>query len=147
MLLGRWSWLVSLAVLLGCERPRVADPGVVLGVYADALKRGDSARIYALLSERSRRELGQDGTRRLVADERRELSMQAEFFARPGVRPEAAAVIRYDDGEEAGLALEAGRFRVSSAAALPASARTPAEALSGLRKALARRSYAGLVGF
>ncbi|MGC4088891.1 MAG: DUF4159 domain-containing protein [Polyangiaceae bacterium] len=54
-------------------------------------------------------------------------------------------MVRYEDGEQAELALESGVFRVGSASALPAAARTPAEALAGLRQALARRSYMALV--
>lgn len=143
----RRSLLAILATLgtLSCQRARVADPSGVVEAYADATRRGDSEAVYRLLSERSRRDLGREGTRRLVADARKELAAQATFLARPESKPDATAVIRYADGEAAELALEDGVFRVSSAAALPASARTPSEALSGLRQALARRSYAALV--
>lgn len=144
---SRRSLLALLATLgtLSCQRARVADPSRVVEAYADATRRGDSEAVYRLLSERSRRDLGREGTRRLVADARKELAAQATFLARPESKPDATAVIRYADGEAAELALEDGVFRVSSAAALPASARTPSEALSGLRQALARRSYAALV--
>jgi hypothetical protein len=143
----RRSLLALLAMFgaLGCQRARVADPSRVVEAYADATRRGDSEAVYRLLSERSRRDLGREGTRRLVADARKELAAQATFLTRSESKPDATAVIRYADGEAAELALEDGVFRVSSAAALPASARTPSEALSGLRQALARRSYAALV--
>src|SRR5262249_58777916 len=57
----------------------------------------------------------------------------------------AHARVRYPDGEEATLDLEDGRFRIAAADALPAGARTPAQALEQLRRVLARRSYAGLL--
>ena len=80
-----------------------------------------------------------------MLDAKKELSAQGTFLGRPEAKPEAVAVVRYEDGEVAELALEEGVFRVSSAAALPVSPRTPSEALAGLRQALARRSYAALV--
>jgi len=129
----------------GCERQRVSDPGAVVAAYADAARRGDADAIYALLSRRAQTDLGRAGTRQKVLDARRELALQADFFARPGVEPEVVAVVRYDDGEQAELGLESGVFLVGSASALPAAARTPAEALAGLRQALARRSYVALV--
>jgi hypothetical protein len=140
--------LIVVAAAIGamaCQRARVADPGAVVAAYAEATRRGDSDAVYGLLSERSRRDLGRDGTRRLLMDAKKELAAQSTFLARPDAKPDAVAVIRYQDGEEAELALEEGVFRVSSAAALPASPRTPNEALASLRKALARRSYAALV--
>ena len=116
-----------------------------MAAYAAAAKRGDADAIYALLSRRAQRDLGREGTRQKVLDARRELAAQADFFARPGVEPEVLAVVRYEDGERAELALESGLFRVGSASALPAAARTPSEALAGLRQALSRRSYIALV--
>jgi hypothetical protein len=61
------------------------------------------------------------------------------------VTVEARARVRFADGEAATLDVEDGAFRVEAAYALPAGARTPADALAELRRVLARRSYAGLV--
>jgi hypothetical protein len=133
------------ASISGCARQRVSDPGVAVAAYAAAARRGDADAIYSLLSRRAQADLGRAGTRQKVKDARRELATQADYLARPGVEVEVAAVIRYDDGEQAELGLESGLFRVGSASALPAAARTPAEALAGLRQALARRSYVALV--
>lgn len=142
-----WSLLTVVlpAAVLACQGPRVADPGAVVRAYAAAAQRGDADAIYALLSERSRRDLGREGVRRLVADAKNELKAQGHFLGSADAHAEAVAVVRYDDGERADLELENGLFRVSSAVALPAAARTPAEALGALRQALARRSYAALV--
>ncbi|HET9929121.1 MAG TPA: hypothetical protein VFQ35_00475 [Polyangiaceae bacterium] len=148
MALGpRWfvRFAGAAALLAGCQRQRVSDPSATIAAYAAAAKRGDADAIYALLSRRAQRDLGREGTRQRVLDARHELAAQADFFARPGVEPEVLAVVRYEDGEHAELALEGGLFRVGSASALPAAARTPTEALAGLRQALARRSYVALV--
>lgn len=144
---SRRSVLLALAMwcTFGCQRAKVADPSAVVAAYVDAARRSDAEAVYRLLSERSRRDLGREGTRRLLLDAKKELASQAAFLARAESTPEAVALIRFADGEQAELALEEGVFRVGSAAALPAAARTPTEALSGLRRALSRRSYAALV--
>lgn len=135
-----------LAVLAGaCVAPRLADPRAAAEAYAAAARRGDADAIHAMLSERSRRELGKDGTRRLVADSKLELAAQGRALQKEEKTVEAVAVVRYDDGEHALLELEDGRFKVGSAAALPSAPRTPAQALSDLRQALARRSYAAFL--
>jgi len=134
--------LLALAALAGgCATPRVADPRSAVRAYAAAARRGDGPALHALLTRRSQRELGLAGTTRLVADARRELAAQATGLERAEVRVEAVAVVRYDDGEYARLELEDGVFKVSSAASLPSSAQTPAQALGDLRRALSRRSY------
>lgn len=136
--------MVALAAL-GCQRPRVADPQAAARAYAAAAQRGDGEAIYAMLSERSQRELGPEGTKRLVAEARRELQAQGAALSRPGVVVEAAAVVRFEDGEQAQLELEDGAFYVVSAGVLPSAPRTPAQALGDLRQALSRRSYGALL--
>lgn len=129
----------------GCEKPRIADPRAQVEAYADAARRGDSDAIFAMLSERSRRELGREGTRRLVDDAKRELEAQGRAVEREDVAMETIALVRYEDGEHATLELEDGAFKIGSAAALPSAPRTPAQALGDLRQALARRSYAAFL--
>lgn len=138
--------LIGATFFLGaCRQTPVADPSVTLKLYADAARRGDAQRIYALLSARSRRDLGLRGTQRLVQEARPELAAQGAGLQRRDVTVEARASIRYDDGESASLSLDSGRFWIDSAAALPVAPRTPAEALAELRRALARRSYGAIV--
>lgn len=132
-------------VLAGCSRPVVPDPRTAAREYAEAARRGDADAIYGMLTDEGRRELGLEGTRQLVKDSRAELARNAASLASGRVTAQARARVRFDDGEVAELALDDGRFRIASAAALPAGARTPAEALAELRQALARRSYAALV--
>lgn len=141
----RLAWCLGLCALCGCERPRVADPASAVRAYTAAAARGDADALYAMLSKRSRRDLGREGTRKLVRETRAELRRSAAALEKPGVTVEAIAEVRYDDGERAVLELEDGLFKVGSADALPSSPRTPAEALGALRKALARRSYPAFV--
>lgn len=142
----RAALLVLIATLAACacQRPRVANPQAAVRAYAVAAERGDADALYALLSRRSQRELGRQGTRDLVRDTRRELSTQAKAL-RGDAPVHATAVVRYVDGEQAVLELEEGVFKLSSAGTLPAAAKTPVQALGDLRRALSRRSYAAFL--
>jgi hypothetical protein len=133
--------------LLGasCGRPNVLDPAPAVRAYADALHRGDGRALYAMMSERSRRELRPEDVDRMLQEERPELEAQGKAITGAYADLRANAVVRYPDGESATLELENGRFRVSSADGLPPLARTPEQALEQLRKALARRSYSALL--
>jgi hypothetical protein len=136
--------LAGLAV--ACAAPRMPDPKLAAMRYAKAAQAGDSEQIFALLSQQSQRDFGRQGTRQLVEQSKAELGRQAAALLQPGVRVEALAEIRFDDGESALLDLEGGVFRLSSLGTLPSQARSPAEALGDFRRALARRSYPALLG-
>lgn len=130
---------------LGCSRPALPDPKLAAARWAEAAERGDSEAMYAMLTEDAQRTYGKDGTKRLVDANKKEISSEARAVASDKSEVEATATVRFSDGEQAVLEVEEGQFKVSSAGALPAGARTPAQALSELRQALARRSYAGLM--
>ena len=140
------AFLVLPLAVSGCFAGRVPDPHDAVADYADAAKRGDADAIYDLLSEKGRRSLSREEVRRIVKDERGELSDAAKALQAPGVVVKARARVRYADGEDTSLELDdQGVFRISGADALPAGARTPEQALEDLRRVLARRSYAGLM--
>jgi len=134
-----------LGVLAGCARAAMPDPQDTLRAYEAAAAKGDARAIYGMLSERSRKALHPADIERIVADERVELATQAKAVADARAVVRASARVRFADGEDATLDVEEGGFRISSADGLPAGARTPAEALQQLRRALARRSYAALM--
>jgi hypothetical protein len=144
------AWLVgsTLACVCnaaGCAPRSVPDPRSAIGAYATAAARGDPEAIYGLLTDASRRAYSQEQIRAMVSDERPELAEQARNLGRGEVRIEASARLRFSDGEEATLDLRGGSYGVTSAGALPGGGRTPQETLAQLRRALARRSYEGLV--
>jgi hypothetical protein len=137
---------LSLPLAAGCGRGAVEGPERALNRYAEAAARGDAAALYAMMAERDRRSLGPSGVARAVADAKGELADQARALKGPSPpKVKATARVRYADGEVATLELEGDEFRIASADALPADARTPAQALGQLRRVLARRSYAGLL--
>jgi hypothetical protein len=136
---------VLLLLAAGCASQRVPDPKVTARAYASAAQRGDAEAIYALLTPEGRRALGHSGTKQLVQESRSELDRAAKAIQSDESRVEASAEARFNDGESATLVLENGRFLVDAASLLPARPRTPSQALSGLRRALARRSYPALM--
>jgi hypothetical protein len=144
--LGVGRWLALAAFLgVGCAGQRLPDPKVTARAYAAAAARGDADAIYDLLTPDGQRALGRSGTRQLVSESKSELSRTARGLQSEAARVEASAEARFTDGESATLVLEEGRFLVDAASLLPARPRTPSQALSGLRRALARRSYPALM--
>jgi hypothetical protein len=135
----------STGLLSACASQRVPDPKVTARAYASAAKRGDAAAIYALLTPEGQRALGVSGTKQLVSESRGELGRTAQAIQSESARVEASAEARFSDGESAQLVLEDGQFKVDAASLLPARPRTPSQALAGLRRALARRSYPALM--
>ena len=132
-------------LLVACGRPALPDPRAAARAYADAAAKGDAGRIYALMTTDARRTYGERRTRELVADTRVELARQAAALSRSDTRVAGEATVLLDDGTRAELTLESDGFRVAAADTLPGAARTPSEALDGLRRALARRSYFSLL--
>jgi hypothetical protein len=139
------GFLVSAGLLPGCASQRVPDPKVTARAYASAAQRGDADAIYALLTPEGQRALGPAGTKQLVQESKTELGRTAQAIQSDDARVEASAEARFSDGESATLVLENGRFFVDAGSLLPARPRTPSQALSGLRRALARRSYPALM--
>jgi hypothetical protein len=140
---ARFAACAILAV--GCGRPALPDPKLAAHAYADAAARGDAPRLHALLTRDAQRNYGESRIAELVKDEREELRAKAAAVTAGDTRIEATATLVLADGGRVELELEPGGFRVAAADTLPAAARTPTEALDGLRRALARRSYAALL--
>lgn len=133
------------SLALACGRPALPDPHVAARAYAEAAARGDADRLHALLTTEAQRTYGREQVRALVRDERQELRRQSDALRGRDVRLDATATMQLADGSEVELTLEPEGFRVAAADTLPAAARTPVEALDGLRRALAHRSYTALL--
>lgn len=140
LLIGAVSSLIA-----GCAGARLPDPRQAARAYASAVRRGDADAVHSMLTREARRSLGREGTRRLVASEKKELESQAKALSGPELEVDATATIPLADGSNVELTLEPQGFRVAAAETLPSAARTPSEALEGLRRALGRRSYAALL--
>jgi hypothetical protein len=143
---ARTAALAALGLLgAACASPRLPDPKDAAEAFGRAATRGDADAIYAMMTEGAQKARSQQDVRKIVADERDELTGEGRALSAKDARVEATARLRFADGEEAALDLQNGRFYVTSAGALPGGARTPEEALDQLRRVLARRSYAGLM--
>jgi hypothetical protein len=136
---------LAVANALACSRAAVPDPRVAAAEYSAAVARNDARAVYFMLTDEAKLAYGVDGTRRLLADAHAEVLRQTRAVATEQARLRAVAEVPYVDGERAVLEVEDGKYRISAAAGLPFGARTPAAALSELRRALAQRSYAALI--
>jgi hypothetical protein len=143
------SWRAFIAAmgcaLAACTGHAVPDPKSAADDYAAAAAKGDADAIYEMMTTSAQKSRSREDVRRLVAEQRGELSEQAKLVSARDARVEATARLRYEDGEEAQLELRDGRFWITSSGALPGGSRTPEQALDQLRRVLARRSYAGLM--
>ncbi len=138
--------LATALLALGCSPSAIPNPREAVSAYAAAAAKGDADAIYEMMSDKSRRSLSRDEVRKIIAGERAELVDQSKAITAPSVVIKSRARVRYADGEDTSLDLdEQGVFRISSADALPAGAKTPEQALEQLRRVLSRRSYAGLM--
>jgi len=135
-----------LGVVAGCASAgSIPEPALTVDAYARAVEAGDAEAVYAMMSEESRRAISLGELRSIMKEERAELGAHAQGMRHPDRAVRTRAQLRYPDGELVSLELVDGEFRVTAADALPAAARTPAQALDQLRRVLARRSYAGLL--
>jgi hypothetical protein len=141
----RSAVVVLAATAAGCGPARLPDPRAAARAYAEAARRADADAIYRMLSAPSRQARSLAEVRAVVSSERSELADQAEQISGADIRVQATARLRYADGEEATMDLYDGQYWVSAAGSLPGPGRTPEETLDSLRRALARRSYAGLL--
>jgi hypothetical protein len=136
---------LSVALLTACSRPAVPDPRSAVEAYAKALVRGDAEAVYQMMTPESQRTYGRAGTQAMLRDAREEVAQEGRALLGTPAETRTVATVRYVDGERAELVLERGRLGIRAADVLPYAARTPEEALAGLRAALGRRSYPALV--
>jgi hypothetical protein len=108
------------------------------------VRRNDAKAVHALLDADARAAVSVEEVRAWLEESRPALQARARAWNAASSRVVTRARVRYPDGESAELTLEDGRFKVDSAAALPATAHTPEQALVQLRRALAARSYPAL---
>lgn len=135
---------VLLAGCGGAAQP-VEPPGATLQRYVAAVRAGDEEAAYALLDEETRAEVGLEGFRELMQENREELRDQAselESLASQGV--EAQARVPLETGETAVLVLEEGRWVLDGGVLDAPALRTPRDAVLSLRRSLRRRSLRGV---
>ncbi len=128
-----------------CGIGSIPDPKDAARDFAQAADRGDTNRIYDMMTSEGQKERTREDVRHIIEGEHQELVDEAKAVTAPATRVQATARLHFDDGEETALELRGGRFWVTSAGALPGGANTPESALDQLRRVVARRSYAGLL--
>jgi hypothetical protein len=98
-----------------------------------------------MLTAATQRDQGRPGVKRLLAQHRAELQALAQATLAPNARIDTSAEVSFANDRVARVVLEDSGFKVAAAAALPAAATSPRDALRELREVLARRSFAGLL--
>jgi hypothetical protein len=141
--------LLSIAPIACAATSSVPDPRTAAEEWAAAAEKGDADALHGMLSKRSRATLSKADVAATVASTRVELKDQAAEIRDKAKKNEivAVAILRWDDGAEASLILESGKFRVKNAILMPGGGATPTEAVAGFREALRRRSYPALLRF
>jgi hypothetical protein len=139
--------LAAFAVFaFACARQgTVPDPKDAAEAYASAAEKGDADAIWTMLSTRSRATTSKGEVDASVKGSRAELADQAKDIRKNDGSITAVARLHYEDGSEAALVLEDGKFSVASAGMLPGGGNTAQEALAALRDVLKRRSYPALL--
>jgi hypothetical protein len=135
------------AVLLsgcGAVAASVEPPATTLAAYEAAIRANDVETAYALLDERTKREVTLGEFRSLAEANRAELTEQAEELARAAEHVPAIAHVPLEDGETVQLVLEDGRWAIEGGVLDAPALRTPEEAVLSLRRALSRRSLPGI---
>lgn len=142
---ARRGFVLLTVVCLACASRQVPDPRATVRLWSDALERGDSNSVYALLNDSSQQALGREGVTEVLTRDRRELLQEARAVSADNARLETVARVSFEGDRSALLVLEDGQFKLAAAAALPTRADSPEDALRELRDVLERRSFAGLL--
>lgn len=133
---------------LGCaasEPARVPDPGLGVAALRRALERDDADAVYALLDPAVRAQLDRASFERLWQDTPGERAELFELLRDTDGRLHARAHVSFESGEELGLVLEDGRWRIGGGVLDAASLSTPEDAVWALHLALRRSSLEGLL--
>lgn len=142
---GALPFVVLVFLLAACAPKALPDPRVAARRWAEAVRASDENAMYSLLTDAARRAHGREGVARLLSTDRQEMLGLALATTASSALLETHADVTFGADRTARVVLEDGRFRVAAAAALPAGAESPRDALRELRDVLAQRSFAGLL--
>lgn len=129
----------------GCRAVPATGPDAFATEYAEALEEPSGERLYALLSDESKKRYDQGAIKSLLAMGRPELVEVSGALRRGDFVAEAEVRVGHPDGDYTALAIEDGAYRIVAAEALPSENKSVPMALAELRRVLSRRSYSGLL--
>jgi len=141
------SVLSALLASSACGASRPANPSDALGAYAEALRQGDAARAYGLLSDDAKKDIPFDSFKRIVRENPDEVKEIGRSLARPVGPPRVTAVVKAPNGESLLLVLEDGQWRVDGSAIDLYGQETPDAALRAFVRAFKNRRYDVLLRF
>ena len=139
----RTLWL---GLLMGCATTgSVQGPDALVEQVAQALRDGDAATLHRLAGEESS-ELSEDDIARLLEENREELAERADQLdAQRQQGVQSRATVRLPGGELAVLTLEGGQWKIVGGVIDAPTLQTPLDTVRSLRRALARRSFRGVL--
>src|ERR1043166_9692217 len=117
-----------------CAAPQIPDPKLTAQRWSEAVARGDAEAVYGLLSVSAQQALGRDGGKQVLQRDHEELVAAATPPPCENARAETLARVEFSGERSASLVLEDGSFHIQAAAALPAHAASPEDALQELRE-------------
>ena len=91
----RRAAFVLFVAATGCGIGSIPDPKDAARDYAEAASKGDSARIYDMMTSAGQRSRSREDVQRLVNEQRAELAEQAKSITGRDARTEAVARLRY----------------------------------------------------
>jgi hypothetical protein len=133
-------------VALGCGSASTAieRPAATLVSYAQAVRDNDAEAAYALLDDEVREDVSLEDVERLMNENRAELADQAAEVRALAGDVEAEATVTLESGETVRLVLENGEWAIDGNVLGAPALRTPRDTVLALRRALQRRSLAGV---
>jgi hypothetical protein len=130
----------------GASTRPVPLPNLALTAWSRAVAANDADAAWALLDERARAGLDEARFRALWAENRAEVTTQAQAIGARAAEPVAArARLVLRDGEVVALVLEDGAWRLDGGVLDAPGLQTPQDAVASLRRALERRSLPGVL--
>jgi len=148
-------WIAAIALFsaaaMGCAGSGASGattppPSATLAAWARAVADDDIAGAWALLDAKAREGVDEARFRVLFAENRAELTAQAQAMGTRAAAPVTAqARVALVDGEVVVLVLEEGAWRIEGGVLDAPGLRTPEDAVASLRRALQRRSLSGVL--
>ena len=134
--------LAALVLVVGCggASPDQTPEGAVAAL-ASALRRGDSASAYRLMSRSYRQHVSYDEFVAMLERDRDEVAQSAELLARAAGPAEQTASIELGEHERVDMVREGGSWRVSTDVVDFYGQSTPRDALRSFVRAVEHRRY------
>lgn len=148
----RWcrGWCLApvlVVALAGCPSASSRGPGATLDTYGQALRRGDYASAYGMMSQSFRAKHSREDFVRMMKENRREVDETAARLESPHRELDISAEFRYGLGDTMRLVQERGTWRIASNPVLFYSMASPRDSLRSFVRAYSLRRWEVMLRF